>query len=157
MASDKKLVPRTPNEVVVPVGKANLVTTKEAADDALEIAGRIFQQDNEEKKVDKEPLNEQEPVRVAEEAADSPGDVDSSTDETVEAESLVELTPDELKALPKSKFGRDKYGRALNKGGKPRKARNDKGKKRNPYGPRKPKSEVEPANVPEVAETTLAE
>ena len=49
MTDKDKLVPRTPNEVVVPIGKANLVTTQEKIDEALETASHIFCEQNKEK------------------------------------------------------------------------------------------------------------
>jgi len=128
MADKDKLVPRTPNEVVVPIGKANLVTTREKCDEALEAAGNIFREQNEEKPMEETNLNEELETQL---------EAPSETNE----EELVELSAEELAALPNAKFGRDKYGRALNKDKSPRKARNDKGVARGKYGPRKPKNE----------------
>lgn len=145
MANENKLAPRNPNEVVVPVGKANLVTTQEEIDEALETASHIFRQDNEEKAVDSKPLDEElegslnVDKDVPERSVDpSPSDGDGA----VADEELVELSEEELAKLNKArpaKFGRDKYGRALNKDKTPRKARNDKGVVRGKYGPRTPK------------------
>lgn len=134
MASDNQYVPRDPNEVVVPVGKANLVTTKEEADEALEIAGRIFREQGE---------SEMEEITTVEQQVDDDAEAHAATAdalETVEPE-LKKLTQEELDALPKSKFGRDEYGRSLNKDGTPRKGRADKGTARGKYNPRKSKSE----------------
>lgn len=146
MANKDKLVPRNPNEVVVPVGKASLITTQEEIDEALKTASHIFREQNEEKNMDMNDLAKElhaeietdsdgnEVIKVQGEASEKFLDmVEDNTEE------LVELTEDELKVLPKAKFGRDKYGRTLNKNGTPRKARNDKGVVRGKYGPRGPK------------------
>ena len=133
MADKDRLTPRTPNEVVIPIGKANLVTTKEEADKHLEIAGRIFREQNEEKPMEETDLNKE--LETSLEAPENTGEVGETNEEE-----LVKLTDEERAALPFAKFGRDEYGRALNKNGTPRKARNDKGVVRGKYGPRKPKN-----------------
>jgi len=137
--TDKDLVPKRPNEVVIPVGKAKLITTKEKADEALEIAGRIFRE---------EGNKAMEELEIAAAGVDRPiGNVATTdaveiTQEEIRIEPcLVELSEAELEALPNAKYGRDAYGRALNKNGTPRKARNDKGIERGKYGPRKPKND----------------
>jgi hypothetical protein len=119
---------------VVPVGKANLITTKEEIDQALETASHIFRQQNEEKEMEENTLNEELETSL---------EVTNETPSEATEENLVELPADELAAMPKAKYGRDKYGRALNKDGTPRKARNDKGVKRGAYGPRTPKVNTE--------------
>jgi hypothetical protein len=138
VAKEDKLVPRNPNEVVVPVGKANLLTTKEEIDEALKTASHIFRDQNEEKKMEENTLNEELETSL-EVTNETPAETPAETTE----ETLVELSADELAALPNAKYGRDKYGRALNKNGTPRKARNDKGVKRGAYGPRTPKVNTE--------------
>ena len=138
MADKDKLVPRNPNEIVVPVGKANLITTKEEIDEALKAASHIFRDQNKEQEMKENTLNEEleTSLEVTNETSDEPDATGTSDDEE-----LVELTKDEQAALPAAKFGRDKYGRALNKNGTVRKARNDKGVVRGAYGPRTPKVE----------------
>ena len=156
MADKDKLVPRTPNEVVVPIGKANLVTTQEEVDEALETASHIFREQNEEQEME---ISELAKAVGAEVELDSEGNevIRTKGEQTQKVldlidpsdEELVELTPEEVAALPKAKFGRDNYGRALNKNGTPRKARNDKGVVRGKYGPRKPKADpVETESTP---------
>jgi len=155
MASKDKLVPRNPNEVVVPVGKAKLVTTPEEIDNALKAAGNIFRKkndDDEEKNMDNENVLNEELETSLDVNAEADPDATGTSDDV----ELVELSADELAALPHAKFGRDKYGRALNKDKTPRKARNDKGIKRGAYGPRKPKAvpteeNATPAPVAEAA------
>ena len=132
MANENKLVPKNPNEVVVPIGNAKLVTTIEEVDKALEIAGRIFREQNEEKNMDNTELTQN---IVVDTMADVQP-VEAETSESVDSEELTTLTDMELAELPPSKFGRDAYGRALNRNGTPRKSRNDKGVKRGAYGPR---------------------
>ena len=149
MADKDKLVPRSPNEVVVPVGRANLVTTQEEIDEALKTASHIFKQNNEEEEVMQENnLNEE--LQTSLEIDET--EVSEVTVETNDNLELVELSDDELAALPYAKFGRDSYGRALNKNGTPRKARNDKGQVRGAYGPRTSKTETT-KTAPQVAIT----
>jgi hypothetical protein len=133
MADQDKLVPRTPNEVVVPIGKANLVTTQEEIDQALETASHIFRKQNKEKVMEETNLNTE-----LETSLENSENFENDTNE----EALVELSAEELADLPAAKFGRDNFGRALNKNGTPRKARNDKGVERGKYGPRTQKNNL---------------
>ena len=153
MANKKdKLVPKNPNEVVIPIGKANLVTTQEEIDEALKTASHIFRQTDEEDET-MEESNLTEELQTSLEANETP--VETETGEATEE--LVELSADELAALPHAKFGRDKYGRALNKDKTPRKGRADKGTKRGAYGPRTPKVEVIEVTQAEAALITNSE
>jgi len=110
---NNKLVPKNLSEIVIPIGKASLITTQEKIDEALEIAGHIFQKQNEGKIMNHTLTSEAVTVTV------------DDNDEVTEI--LVKLSQAELDALPSSKYGRDSYGRTLNKDGTPRKARNDRG------------------------------
>ena len=84
MADKDKLVPRTPNEVVVPIGKANLVTTQEEIDEALETASHIFREQNEEKPMEDTNLNQE--LETSLEAPENTGEVGETNEEE-----LVEL------------------------------------------------------------------
>jgi hypothetical protein len=141
MANENKLVPKNPNEIVVPVGKANLVTTKEEVDEALEIAARIFREEGEQEM----EVKLETPTEVADKSEDDATiqDLVNVVEGAIEEPDLIVLTQKELDVLPKSKFGRDKYGRSLNKNGTPRKGRSDKGSERGTYSPRTKKSDLE--------------
>lgn len=145
MADKNNLVPMNPNEVVVPIGKANLITTQEEVDKALEIASHIFREQNEEQPMENSNLNQELETSL------------EVTSEPITSEQeLVELSSEELAVLPTAKFGRDNFGRALNKNGTIRKARNDKGVIRGAYGPRTPKDDSVNAPQPTPAPIALA-
>ena len=158
MANKNKLVPKNPNEVVIPVGKANLITTQEEVDEALKTASHIFKQTDEEDEMEMSDLAKEvgaevevdadgnETIRTKGEQTKKLLDMIVDADALEDTEELVALTDEEVAALPHAKFGRDEYGRALNKNGTPRKGRADKGTKRGAYGPRTPKVE-EPVTV----------
>lgn len=154
MSEENSWVPNDPNEVVVPVGRAKLLTTKEEIDDALETASHIFSHKEDDTMENNEMNQELEiSLNVDNSEATENNETTTETNETT-GEELVELSADELAALPSARYGRDKYGRALNKDGTPRKVRNDKGKARGKYGPRKPKTDV--TTVQEVSQTEAA-
>lgn len=160
MANNDELVPKNPNEVVVPIGQANLITTQEEVDKALKTASHIFRKQEEAIAMEHNDLNTQLETSLN---VDSEGDAATVDTLEIPETELVELTSEELAALPAAKFGRDNFGRALNKGGTPRKKRNDKGVKRGAYGPRTPKSQdvneppPTPAPIAVAAENTTSD
>ena len=133
MEDNNKLVPKNQFEIVVPVGKANLITTREEIDEALEIASRIFSTINEETEMELNDLATELDVEVE---TDANGNEFITTPDN-NTEVLVKLNEEELASLPHTRYGRDVYGRTLNKDGTVRKGRTDKGRKRGTYNSKK--------------------
>lgn len=130
---DKVRVPENPNEVVIPIGQAKLVTTKEECDEALETAGRIFREKEDQ---DMTVLDELERAAKRFNAEEELSNAEKEVAKIEKEEGLKVLSDKELAALKPSRYGRDKYGRSLNKDGTPRKGRADKGMERGEYKPR---------------------
>lgn len=152
----KKITPKSLDEIVVPVGKASITVEPEEVDAALEAAKDVVPGFQVELK-DKEGKVLQEEV-IPEKPKDSPDEspeegkqgmeeieICAAVDMAKEEKDIVEesvptlkkLSQEELDALPLTKYGRDEYGRTLNKDGSVRKGRADRGKKRGSYTKRK--------------------
>lgn len=131
MGKKESIVPQTRQELVVPVGRVKVKAKPEEIEQAKRAAEKIL---NNYEVIFTDVDTGEELARKAPNEKTMKEEVEalSTTEEASEEEALVELSEEAVAALPAAKYGRDKYGRSLNKDGTPRKARNDKGNKRGP-------------------------
>lgn len=128
-------VPESLDELVYPVGEVALKVPQEQIDSAIELVERELQRIKQESKSENKPeVSSKEKVDMV--SSTDMTDLDASCCTETPAEVSTEtttLTAEQIAALPKTRFGRDSQGRALNKDGSVRQPRNDKNKKRAGY------------------------